>query len=475
MKRNTKRVLIPCAVAAFTIGASMMSYAATGWQQEGGSWYYNTSDGDRAYETWKKSGSNWFWLDADGEMLIDSLVEDGDDYYYVNEAGARVSNEWRELDNTDDSEDASSTCWYYFGANGKAYKAPESGKTSFKSIGKADGTTRKYAFDSEGRMLYGWVSEESERVTDEDAWRSGIYYLGENGDGAMSANTWKFLEAEDDESEDDDYEGSYWFYFGTNGKKVSDSTKTINGRKYRFREDGNAEFNWYLKASDSTASESNIYYNQPDQCWQADGWFKTVPGKEVDAEAYDNGDEYWFYALKSGELVKSQIKKINGHYYGFNEMGEMLSGLYKLSADENEIISYEKIEDDGDLPEEGDAWSVYYFGDSPKEGVMKTGTTTIDIDGENYTYNFRKSGTDRGAGYDEIYEDSIYIKGRLMKADRDAKLEAVSYGEEEYLVNTSGKIQKKKTNVKDADDNYYCTDSDGIITYKGSEKQEKEN
>lgn len=445
----------------------MISYAAAGWQNDGGVWHYYTSGGEMVQDAWKKSGNNWFWLDSDGEMLTESIVEDDGDYYYVNEAGAQVSNEWHELDD-EDSENESGTSWYYFGANGKAYTAPESGKTTFKTIGG-----RKYAFDSEGRMLTGWVDDGSERLTDEDAWRTGIYYLGEAGDGVMPSNEWRKLEVEDGDSEDEDFDGTYWFYFGANGKKVTDATKTINGRKYRFREDGSAEFNWYMKASGSNATDSNIYYNEPDQCWQATGWFKTVPGENVDPEAYENDEEYWFYALKSGEVVKSQLKKIGGYYYAFNEYGEMLHGLYKLSMDDKDIVSYEKIETENDLPEAGEAWDVYYFGDSPKEGVMETGTVTIDIDGEDYKYNFRKSGTDRGAGYDGIHDDAVYEKGRLMRADKDAKLEAITYEGEEYLVNTSGKIQKKKTNVKDADDMYYCTDSQGVITYKGSEKWEK--
>ena len=106
---------------------------------------------------------------------------------------------------------------------------------------------------------------------------------------------------------------------------------------------------------------------------------------------------------------------------------------------------------------------------------MKTGVTRIDVDGEEYTYEFRKSGSDRGAGYDGINDGALYIKGRLMKADKDAKLEKISYNGEDYLVNTSGKIQKKKTNIKDADDRYYCTDGDGIVIYEGSEKKEKED
>ena len=103
---------------------------------------------------------------------------------------------------------------------------------------------------------------------------------------------------------------------------------------------------------------------------------------------------------------------------------------------------------------------------------MKTGSTRIRLDGEEYTFEFKKSGSDRGAGYNGINDGSVYIKGKLLKADRDAKLEKVTYDGAEYLVNTSGKIQKKKNNVKDADDKYYCTDNNGIVTYEGTEKRD---
>lgn len=469
MRKQTRQLLVPCTAAVFTIGVSMMSWAATGWQEEDGTWRYYNASGEYATDTWKKSGDHWFWVDEDGEMLTDSLVEDDDNYYYVNESGAMVTNEWRELDNTDDDEDAADTCWYYLGPNGKAYKAPDSGKTTFKTI-----NSKKYAFDEEGRMLYGWVDEESGRVTEEDAWKSGVYYLGANGDGAVRSDQWERMEVDDDENEDDAFDGYYWFWFGTNGKKVQDTTKTINGRKYQFTENGNAVFNWHTTASSSTASASDMYFNSPEQCWRAQGWFQSVPDETIDPEGYDDGEERWYYAQKDGELVRSQIKKINGQYYAFDEFGKMLHGLYKMSVNDREIQSYEEIENEADLPQEGEAWQVYYFGDTPKEGVMKTGTTKIDVDGEEYTYEFKKTGSDRGAGYDGINDGAIYIKGRLLKADKDAKLEKITYDGEDYLVNTSGKIQKKKTNIKDADDKYYCTDSNGIVTYEGSEKREKE-
>ena len=65
--------------------------------------------------------------------------------------------------------------------------------------------------------------------------------------------------------------GSYWFYFGSNGKKTTDTTKTINGKKYRFNEYGAAEYDWYevTPASASTASSANQFYNLPEECWQA--------------------------------------------------------------------------------------------------------------------------------------------------------------------------------------------------------------
>ena len=149
----------------------------------------------------------------------------------------------------------------------------------------------------------------------------------------------------------------------------------------------------------------------------------------------------------------------------------MLEGLYKLEGSNKYILSYTEIESENDLPEDGDIEEVYYFGGNSKAGAMKTGTTTLDIDGERYTYNFRKSGDERGQGYHGIEDGVIYEKGKRLEADKDEKLKKVEWDGETYLVNTSGKIQKNKKNAKDADDRYYCTDGKGIVTYEGMEKK----
>ena len=171
MRKQTKLVAVLSASALLAMGASMTSFAATGWTQEDGTWYYYDRDGSRVTDEWKKSGNYWFWLDDDGEMATDMLVEDDDDYYYVDVNGVMVTNRWVAVDNEDaGDEDEPDQYWYYFQSNGKAYKGSDnSSTTKFKTI-----NGKKYAFDDEGRMLYGWV-QDGERQTGDDDWTDAEY------------------------------------------------------------------------------------------------------------------------------------------------------------------------------------------------------------------------------------------------------------------------------------------------------------
>lgn len=470
MKNRAKWLIIPCAVFAVTVGSSVISYAAAGWTEENGEWVYYNSDGSKASDEFKKSGNNWYYLDSDGKMVYSSVIESDDDYYYVNSSGAMVRNEWRSVENEEKESGEPDEWWYYFQSSGKAVKKSDnSSNVKFVALNTSTGTG-KFTFDEEGHMLFGWINESGEMETEDDAWKNGLYYCGENGDGRMSTG-WKYIEAVNDEDDDRDGDG-YWFWFGSNGKKtVSNDSKKINGRKYRFDENGAAYFDWFNDpgtASGSTATKSSgsKFYNTEEQCWMSVGWFKAVPDEKADPEGYEDGDEVWYYAQSDGELVKSQIKKINGQSYGFDEYGKMLRGLYRIEyeSDRKTISSAQKIEDEADLPDESseDVY-VYYFGDSPKEGAMKTGTATLEIDGEKYYYSFQKSGSKKGSGTDGIDGDCIYVEGRRLEADKDSKYQVVTYNDKDYLIGTNGKLAKNKKNIKDADDIYYKTDKNGVV------------
>lgn len=472
MKKSFKAVAIPFAALSITAAAALTAHAG-GWElRDGDTWVYAENDGTLAEDKILKDGDHSYYVNNDGEMVRDELVEYNDNFYYFNEDGAMVTDEWRSFENTDGGEDEPDTLWYYFQSNGRAVKQGSSEKVKFRTLKTADGDA-KFAFNEDGHMLTGWIGEDGEALTGDEAWKDGIYYLGSDG---RQANGWVYLDTEGDDDHPDKEGSGNWFYFGTNGKKTSDKdNKTINGQKYSFNIYGAAEFDWYQTPKLGTASGAK-YYNSEDSCALSSGWFKAVPAASVDAEAHENGEEHWFYTKSNGELITAQIKNINGKKYGFDTNGEMLSGLYKIVFDEDgkTISEAIKIESLDEMPDEEDEGvKVFYFGEESGEGVMATGSTKISLDGENVNFYFEKSGTKAGSGVNGANDGSLYVQGRRLEAEEGTRYQAVSFGENDYLVNTSGKLQKNKKNLKDADGTYFCTDARGIITYQGDDKQEK--
>ena len=102
-----------------------------------------------------------------------------------------------------DEDDEPEHYWYYFQANGKALKQGDSSTVALKTV-----NGKKYAFDDEGKMLYGWVAaDNAERIddTDGDAFKDGDYYFGGEDDGAMTTG-WLLMDITYDEATNDDYE-----------------------------------------------------------------------------------------------------------------------------------------------------------------------------------------------------------------------------------------------------------------------------
>ena len=422
MRKQTKLVAVLSTAALLAIGASMTSFAATGWAEEDGTWVYYDRNGDKVTDSWKKSGDNWYWLDDNGEMAIDQLVEDDDNYYYVDANGVMVTNQWVAIENEDaGDEDEPENYWYYFQANGKAYKRGDNVSDSTVSTKVING--KKYAFDTDGKMLYGWVNG-GERETGDDAWKGDAqYYFGDENDGAMSVG-WRLIHIVDDDYDSSqtqpdpdgdiwDDEQDRWFYFKSSGKKTTDEKgKTINGKKYAFDEFGRMMAEWYTyKASDSVTTEkassataSNgqggsgytstfmCFSNPEDGARYTKGWFKVTPGYYLQKGKYDDGDDYWYYADGNGEIYSNVIKTIKGKKYAFDEYGRMIHGLVFLGfdtdistdivaryEDDNDTTGRYDTEDDFDQFVNDNADEIngktirsYYFGGSD-DGAMKTG------------------------------------------------------------------------------------------------------
>ena len=469
MRKQTKLVAVLSTAALLAIGASMTSFAAQGWAEEDGTWVYYDRNGDRVTDKWAKSGNNWYYLDSDGEMAIDTLIEDGDNYYYVDINGVMASNQWVAIENEDAGEDDEpDNYWYYFQANGKALK--NSGdNVSLKTI-----NGKKYAFDDEGKMLYGWVaSDNAERIdnTDGDAFKDGVYYFGGADDGAMTVG-WLQMDITYEEATNDEYkyvapvftddeDQSRWFYFKSNGKKIyadngeETKEKTINGKKYAFDQNGAMVAEWSMdetkvatadmpatpgKASTAKYSQAWRYFNSvEDGSRVSKGWFKVVSAEYLNDDKYNDDEDSWYYADGSGNLYAGEFKTIKGKKYAFRNDGRMIDGLKfinpkdltKVYADDDSDHPFDTEDDfiDSALWYAANDYNCYYFGDG-NDGAMKTNKTNITIDGDNFNFYFEKSGSSKGAGVNGEKDDKYYLGGMLLKAGSDDKYQAIKYVEE---------------------------------------------
>ena len=405
------------------------------------------------------AGNNYYYLNDDGYLASDELVEYEDNYYYVDETGAMVRNAWKEVDNTDDDEDFEDTVWYYFQSSGKAYENTK------KSI---NGQT--YIFNEDGKMLFGWINDKptggdyemADKDEDSDGWKNAVYYAGEANDGAVVTSAWRQIRVNDDQpalKADDAETGDfdYWFYFDSNGKKVyakddnSDpdvdglKTKTIGGKKYGFTAWGNMVSEWVDERA--TAAEGKYgkvaYFSDPEVGARVSkGWFKVVPSEAIDGEDYEGGndDAHWFYAESNGDLVYNKVKSINGKKYLFADNGELKAGLRWLTFDDegnlNEEIGIDLTGDDGtkelldkftavdnEMEQSNSKDGLYYFAKPiDDDATMKTGSCTITIDGDSYSFKF-DSGTNKGQGITKLDGNYYYVNGRKITADSDAKFE----------------------------------------------------
>ena len=466
MRKQTKVTAVLAAAAVLAMGVSAVSFA-DGWVKDNdGIWHYE-EDGDYVTDEWRKDGGKYFYLDEDGEMLTNSWV---DDEYYVGGDGAMLVNAWvktfaYDSDDSEPGEDGER--WYYFGAKGK--------KVTDNNSKKINGKT--YAFDADGKMLYGW----------QDIDGNG-YYFGDEDDGARTESRWLWLEKsgllDDDEedqgavfgcTEDDDCDDEGWYWFQASGKMYNDAKKRkIKGKYFLFNEHGQMLYEWIdgVKVSRTSNAELDndsvkttignmLYYDvngdDASDGSRVTGWRYIDGSKATDA----SDDTNWYYFDKGeadhasgsdfvtkdedkAEIYRARIKE-EGKYWCFDQKGKMKTGLQYIPA----------------------KGKFYFYDDN---GYEKTGKVSdVECDDDTYAFSFNTKTGHNAEGINGEKDGYLYFNGKKLTADDDYKFFYLDG--DIYLVNSKGKLVKK------AEDKKYDIDElgeDVLVTVKNYKVQSAE-
>lgn len=433
-----KGLLIFAVTAVLTLGTGAFSAfaASSGWKSLDGSWVYYDSYGSTVTNQWKKGADEkWRYLDSSGYMAVSSWV---DEFYYVDSNGLMVTDQWLQLDSSY-NEETEEPHWYYFGSSGKAVI------DTWKKI-----SGKWYCFDTDGAMQTGWVDED-------------MYFCGD--DGAAKIGWHKLYPPDDDYEEDrttpdsEEDDGKNWYYFANSGKKfVPDLSagaeygeKKIESTYYCFDESGAMQTGWVYVGS-GTAENGSIedcrYYGTDGKV--KTGWYSAEPPEFI--SGYEDEVE-WFYFSKSGvpesgddeeEPSVSDFMKVNNKTYLFNEIGNPLYGLQKVYTSDTD-------------------YTAYYFGDKKASSMQKGKHKVEESDGTVSDFYFSET----GRGYTGVKSNYLYYMGKLQRAEDGTRYQIISLptGNKyvNYLVNTSGKVIKSSSGVKDADGVKYTTSSTGVV------------
>lgn len=416
--------------AILTFGAGMTVWAA-GWVQTNGQWQYQDNSGYMVKNEWKKGADDkWRYLNSAGFMAIDCWV---DEDYYVNSEGIMVTDNWLQVN----SPYADETIWYYFDAKGKAVK------DGWKKI-----NNKWYFFDELGVMQVGWVDENR-------------YYTDENGGMQLG---WQKLDPPADVDYSEDYEneydpfslaendGQYWYYFKSNGKKLTpkedggeNGVVRIDNDYYCMNMDGALQYGWKNVTGESSITAYKYFLPSGKM---VTGWYSAVPPRGLENR---DDDVHWYYfnsrgvpkAAESDEYNVKDLINIGGKTYLFNTEGNPVVGLRKVYLNDN-----------------SGNYTSYYFGKNENECWAHKGRQQVEEDnGENSIFYF----TDAGRGYSGIKDNYLYYVGKIQKAE-SSKYEIINVPGSNYgvVVNSSGKVMKNTT-VKFDDGSKYKTNASGKV------------
>ena len=460
MRKQTKIAAIVSAAALLALGASMTSFAASKgtWMMVDGEWYCYDKNGDAYTNVFCSSNGKEYYVGDDGQLVRSEWVDYDGSYYFVNSSGAKITNDWRLTTPYDD--DTADEEWYYFKSNGKR---AENEKITYKG--------KTYYFDTDGKMLTGWVTTGDSATSVNEATgyeKDHTFYCDETG--ARVEGAW-VKDTEPGTDDDDADADEYWYYLKkATGKPATGKQSNINGQIYLFNEEGQMQSGWVARSDSSTKNfvqldkedeeqdmillseyaDSEVYYcgDEDDGHAKKNKWLKTWLPSDTEEEE-DDKEWFWFdkngklyrasgsdatvkaqkYKLEEGDLVYDgdsitgvEKKKVNSKDYWFRPDGVMLAKFYMI--DDN----------------------MYYFGGSD-DGSMKTGSQTVkDNTGDSYKFYFYTKDTygyKKGAGVVGNQSNKLYYYGMLIQAD-DYKYQLATIAKDgvdySFIVNSNGTI-----------------------------------
>ncbi len=472
------------------LALSGTSFAATWKQDENGAWRFVRNDGGYATESWAQSGSDWYYMNGDGLITTSSLIDGlNDRTYYVKADGVMARNEWIRFEN---EEVPAEPIWYYFGEDGSAYKGKQGARIKPRVI-----NGKSYAFDAEGHMIRGFVTESGEHIENTGAnleFIEATYYFGD--DGAMYQNQWlQYIDtgrtgafsqlAQRNYSEFDEL----WLYFGEKGKKmVAPSLEkvkvvVINGVTYSFDENGVMIPRLFSTNSTIPATSSNavIRYGDVDTSGdnKGDYWSFMVPNEEMSEEDYHMQEFSWFRTKADGRVLKNRIYTVLGRKYAFDGIGRMQTGFVIMYNDGTFGKQYDvddwnstdflvRKEDSDILPLE--RGNLYLFGtDELNDGSMKSGVELeVILQDGRHVFGFKNNGVAYGNRFTlERFDNKFYFNGLRLSAGNDigfAVIEDRRYGGSKlYVVDTLGRIVKGKNRVIQDGEGQFILIKDGLF------------
>lgn len=330
-----------------------------------------------------------YYFDTDGKMLTgwvaydstSKIAQSAEAYaanvVFCNEDGSRVSADWIHTwapEVAEDDQESDNMTWYY---------AKSSGVLQTKKAHDIKG--KDYLFDSEGKMLTGWVEFDG---TNYSAERSALgttntYYFCDETDGDVKKNRWVKTWQPNEYAAEDSDNSQYWYYIGKDGKVFVPTNAVV-----------------------------------------------------ADGVTFVNGEDGGSFSTTTST---AELKEIGGKTYAFKDNGQMWSGLVDITGKGR---MYFGGKDDGAMKtgavmiEDQDDYAYkFYFGDKDTKYATPANAT---VNG-NYVKGVAVTGA--AGGY-------LYKNGLLVKAT-DAKYEVENLNGVDYIINTSGAIQTSSKEYKE--------------------------